>query len=203
MRIGILGGTFDPIHLGHLAAARAAMECARLDRVVLIPTGVPPHRRRAVADPEQRVAMSRLAVADQKDLDVSDIEVRRGDVSYTADTLRELERRFPNDELFLILGWDAARLFSTWHSPDEVRRLASIVVVSRPGSGSPDAVALEAAGLGGKRTIVCARPTPDISGSELRRAIAEGRPVSDRLPAVVADFIAKNGLYGHNRKVGC
>ena len=199
MRIGILGGTFDPIHEGHLAAARAAIECANLDRVVLIPTGEPPHRGAAVAGAEQRLEMARLAVDSDKTLDVSDVEIRRRGPSYTADTLEELKRTRPHDDLFLILGWDAARLFGTWRVPDEIRRLATVVVVTRPQSGAPDAAALRAAGLDPRRTVVCARPTPDISGSELRDAIANGEPVGDRLPRAVEEYIAKHNLYGDNR----
>jgi nicotinate-nucleotide adenylyltransferase len=195
----MLGGTFDPIHLGHLAAARAAIECAELDRVLLIPAGRPPHRRAAVADATQRLEMCRLAIDEDSVLEVSDVEVRRGGISYTADTLRELKRMYPDDDLFLVLGWDAARLFATWHEPDEVRRLATIVVVTRPGSNSPDAGALKQAGLEDKSVILCARPTPDISGSALRRAIAQGEPVADRLPAAVEQYIAKNRLYVDNR----
>jgi nicotinate-nucleotide adenylyltransferase len=195
----MLGGTFDPIHLGHLAAARAAIECAELDRVLLIPAGRPPHRRAAVADATRRLEMCRLAIDDDSVLEVSDVEVRRGGISYTADTLRELKRMHPDDDLFLVLGWDAARLFATWHEPDEVRRLATIVVVTRPGSTSPDAGALKQAGLEDKSVILCARPTPDISGSALRRAIAKGEPVGDRLPAAVEQYIAKNRLYVDNR----
>ena len=130
MRIGILGGTFDPIHEGHLAAARAAIECADLDRVILIPTGEPPHRGAAVASAEQRLEMSRLAVDSDEELDVSEVEIRRRGPSYTADTLEELRRAYPHDDLFLILGWDAARLFGTWRVPDEIRRLATVVVVT-------------------------------------------------------------------------
>jgi nicotinate-nucleotide adenylyltransferase len=199
----MLGGTFDPIHLGHLAAARAAIECAELDRVLLIPVGRPPHRRAAVADATQRLEMCRLAIDEDRVLEVSDVEVRRGGISYTADTLRELKRKYPDDDLFLVLGWDAARLFATWHEPDEVRRLAAIVVVARPGSNSPDAGALKQAGLEDGSVILCAWPTPDISGSALRRAIAKGEPVGDRLPAAVEQYIAKNHLYMDNRQVGC
>jgi len=193
VRIGVLGGTFDPIHLGHLAAARAAMECGRLDKVLLIPTGVPPHRPATVADARQRIEMCRLAIEGEERFEVWDVEVRRRGPSFTVDTLRELRRRYPNDELFLILGWDAAKLLASWRDPDEVRRLASVVVVTRPGSGAPDASA----------GIMCERPTPDISGSALRRAIAAGDDVSDRLPRRVAEYIAKHELYGDNRQVGC
>ena len=114
MRTGILGGTFDPIHLGHLAAAHAAMDCADLDRVIFIPAAVPPHRPATAADASDRLEMTRLAIGGEKRFDVSDVEIRRAGVSYTVDTLRELHRLYPKDELFLILGWDAAKLFSTW-----------------------------------------------------------------------------------------
>jgi nicotinate-nucleotide adenylyltransferase len=192
VRTGILGGTFDPIHLGHLAAAHAAMDCAGLDRVLFVPTGVPPHRPPATARAEDRLEMCRLAIAGETRFEVSDIELQREGRSYTVDTLRELHRLFPGDELFVILGWDAARLIGTWHEPDEVRRLAKIVIVTRPGSGTPD----------GAAGMLCERPTPNISGSELRRAIARGDDVSDRLPAAVATYIADRGLYGDNRQVG-
>jgi nicotinate-nucleotide adenylyltransferase len=190
VRIGILGGTFDPIHEGHLAAARAALDCATLDRVLVVPTAVPPHRPPAVAGPQDRLEMARLATAADDRFEVSDIELRRKGASFTVDTLRELHRRQPDDELFLILGWDAAKLLGTWRDPDEVRRLAQVIVVTRPGSGSP-APASE--------MILCERPTPDISGSALRRAIAHGEPLGDRVPEAVARYIAEKGLYGDNR----
>lgn len=193
MRIGILGGTFDPIHLGHLAAARAAMDCAALDRVLFIPTAVPPHRPAPAAGAQDRLEMTRLAIEDEKGFEVSDIEVRRDGVSYTVDTLRELRRLHPDDELFLILGWDAAKLFQKWREPDEVRRLASLVIVTRPGSGAPSRTS----------DIVCERPTPDVSASALRRRLAHGQPVTEMLPAAVADYVARKGLYGDNRQVGC
>jgi len=202
VRVGILGGTFDPIHLGHLAAAQAAIECAELDRLVLVPSGSPPHRRPAVAEAERRLEMVRLAIGDDPSFEVSDIETRRTGPSFTSDTLRELKRLRPGDELFLVLGWDAARMFGTWHEPDEVRRLANVVVVSRPRSGAPDESSLRAAGLDPAQTIVCLRPTPDISGSALRRAIAHGEPISE-LPEAVERYIAKNRLYGDNRDIGC
>ncbi len=199
MRIGILGGTFDPVHVGHLAAARAAIECAGLDRVVFVPTGEPPHRSAALAGAKHRLEMTRLAIDSEKALEVSDVEIRRGGISYTADTLKELKNIYPRDELFLILGWDAARLFATWRLPDQITRLATVVVVTRPGSGEADSAALRTAGLDPKRTVLCARETPDISGSELRDAIASGQPVGDRLPQAVLEYIARNRLYGDNQ----
>jgi nicotinate-nucleotide adenylyltransferase len=193
VRVGILGGTFDPIHLGHLAAAQAAMDCERLDRVVFIPTGVPPHRAPAIAGPADRLEMTRLAVAGRQGFEVSDVELRRQGTSYTVDTLRELDAQHPEDELFLILGWDAAKLLKGWREPDEVRRLARILIVTRPGSGRPEATA----------DIVCERPTPDVSASRLRRALRRGEGVERYLPRSVAGYIAARGLYRHNRDVGC
>ena len=192
MRIGILGGTFDPIHLGHLAAARAAIDCADLDRVLVIPTGEPPHRPPTTASADDRLAMSRLAVGDDDRLEVSDIELRRDGPSYTVDTLRELHRRHPDDVLFLILGWDAAKLLDTWHEPDDVRRLARLIVVTRPGSGAPASTS----------GILCERPTPDISASRLRRALKRGERVARYVPEPVAEYIARHHLYRDNQKVG-
>jgi nicotinate-nucleotide adenylyltransferase len=195
LKIGVLGGTFDPIHLGHLAAARAAVECARLDRVLFIPSSQPPHRPAAVAPADQRLEMVRLAIEGEKSFEVSDIEVRRGGKSYTSDTLAELKRTHPHDELFLILGWDAARLLSTWHEPELVQQLAWLVVVSRPETPTPDAERLSSAGLDPARVVLCLRPTPDISASELRQEIANTESVADKVPDAVARYISSHHLY--------
>jgi nicotinate-nucleotide adenylyltransferase len=198
VKVGVLGGTFDPIHLGHLAAADAALECAGLDRVLIMPSASPPHRPGAVATAEQRLAMCRLAVEGRAGLEVSDLEVSRGGRSYTVDTLSELKRLAPGDELFLILGWDAAALFGTWREPARIRALSSIVVVGRPGTEAPDGEQLARAGLDPGRAVLCLRPTPDISGSALRRAIAAGEPVAAKMPPAVERYIAAHGLYRDN-----
>jgi nicotinate-nucleotide adenylyltransferase len=197
--LGILGGTFDPIHEGHVAAARFAMECAHLDRVLFIPTGRPPHRTAALAPEGDRLAMVRLAIEDQPRFEVSDMEIKRGGLSYTADTMAELHRLNPDDDLFLILGWDAARLFRTWHEPDRVASLGSIVILSRPGTDPPTGSEMTALGLRPERVIKCSGGTPDISGSALRGEIAAGRPVTGKLPAAVERYIAERGLYRDNR----
>jgi nicotinate-nucleotide adenylyltransferase len=197
-RIGVLGGTFDPIHLGHLAAANSAMECAHLDRVLFVPSAQPPHRGAAQARPEDRLAMSKLAVDGDSHFEVSDVEIKRGGTSYTVDTLEELHRSFPDDDLFLILGWDAARLFSTWHEPEGVSALASFVIVDR-GKSQTVPSELKAIGLAPERLIVCHVRTPDISGSELRRAIATGESVAGKVPPAVERYIAAHNLYRDNR----
>jgi nicotinate-nucleotide adenylyltransferase len=199
MKIGVLGGTFDPVHNGHLAAARAAMDCAGLDRVLFIPSAQPPHRPAAVAAADARLEMTRLAIDGEAAFQVSDIEVRRGGPSYTADTLAALRVAFPSDELFLILGWDAAKLFSSWHEPEAVKRLARVVIVSRPGTSSPDTEQLAAAGFDPRDIVLCLRPTPDVSGSALRSAIRGGRPITDDVPAAVERLITTKRLYMDNQ----
>src|SRR5438445_7793594 len=147
MRLGVLGGTFDPIHLGHLGAAEAAIECADLDEVVFVPTGNPPHRSRAVASDAQRLEMCRLATADEPRFAVSDVELVRQGPSYTLDTLLALRGANPHAELFLVLGWDAASQFRTWHEPTAVLALAVFIVFCRPGGPLPPKVSLPAPGL--------------------------------------------------------
>ena len=194
-RLGLLGGTFDPFHNGHLGAAEAAIGCAHLDRVVFIPAAQPPHRPPAVASAEERLEMCRLGIAGEPRFEVSDVELRRGGPSYTVDTLAEIRRGQPEDELFLILGWDAARLFSTWHRPNEVREMATIVVVARPGSESPRNEDLEGVGLERAKVMLCLRPTPDVSASEIRRAVAAAETISGKVPAAVERYIASHRLY--------
>ncbi len=194
-RIGLLGGTFDPIHVGHLAAANAAAGCARLDRVIFVPTGQPPHRPPAAVAPEHRLEMARLATAEDARFAVSDLEVRRPGASFTLETLRELRALRPRGELFLILGWDAARLFKTWHEPETVRSLATIVVVARPGSGSPQPADLEAAGLRGSGVILCLERTPNVSASGIRKDIKSGKSITGKVPPPVERYIATHHLY--------
>jgi nicotinate-nucleotide adenylyltransferase len=194
-RIGVLGGTFDPIHAGHLAAAKAAIDCARLDRVIFVPAGQPPHRPPAIAPAEQRLEMCRLATTGEAQFAVSDVELARRGPSYTVDTLSDLHRLHPGTLLFLILGWDAARLFPTWRSPEEVRTLASIVIIGRPGSGAPRKADLKPAGLAGGGVVVCLEPTPDISASEIRRAVGEGDSIAGKVPAAVEQYITTHRLY--------
>jgi nicotinate-nucleotide adenylyltransferase len=194
-RIGLLGGTFDPIHAGHLAAARVAMDCARLDRVIFVPAAQPPHRPPAVAAAPQRLEMCSLATAGEARYAVSDVELNREGPSYTVDTLRAMRELYPRGELFLILGWDAARLFPTWRRPDEVRALASIVVVGRPGAGAPRQADLEPIGLGGKGVLLCLEPTSEVSASEIRRAVAAGESIAGQVPAAVEIYIAAHHLY--------
>jgi nicotinate-nucleotide adenylyltransferase len=195
VKLGILGGTFDPIHNGHIAAAEAAIECGGLDRVLFVPSAHPPHRPPSVASPQQRLEMCRLAVKGDERFEVSDLEVVRTGPSFTVDTMLALRSQRPSDELFLILGWDAARLFKAWREPTKVASLARIVVVGRPGLQSPEAGDLGPAGLDPSSVVLCLRPTPDIAGSALRTAIASGESISGRVPKAVAQYIMANRIY--------
>ncbi|HLZ94769.1 MAG TPA: nicotinate-nucleotide adenylyltransferase [Candidatus Dormibacteraeota bacterium] len=195
MRLGILGGTFDPVHNGHVAVAEAAADCAQLDELVFVPTGSPPHRPPAEATPAQRLEMCKLAIAGDPRFAVSDVEVTREGPSYTVDTLLALRGANPHAELFLVLGWDAASQLRSWHRPDEVLALAPIVAVSRPGRAAPGESELKSAGLDPRRIILCARPTPAVSGSEIRRALAAGRSIGGMVPPAVERYISAHHLY--------
>ena len=191
----MLGGTFDPIHAGHLGAAKAAIDCAHLDRVIFVPAGQPPHRPPAIAPAQQRLEMCGLATAGEARFAVSDVELGRRGPSYTVDTLSDLRKLHPDASLFLILGWDAARLFPSWRRPEQVRALASIVVIGRPGSGAPREADLEPAGLEGEGVVLCLEPTPDISASEIRRAVGAGESIAGKVPDVVEQYITTHRLY--------
>lgn len=195
MRVGVVGGTFDPIHVAHIAMAEAARRCAGLDRVLIVPAGVPPHRPQPVASDQDRLAMCLLAVRGHPDLVVSDIELKRPGPSYTELTLEELHERCPGAELFLVLGWDAARELVSWHGPDRVLELATLVVLPRPGLPVPTTEALRAAGIPESRVRLCRVRTPDIGATDLRRHLRAGTVPDGALDPAVAAYIASHRLY--------
>ncbi len=196
-RVGVLGGTFNPPHMAHLVCASEAATQLELDRVLLMPTATPPHKR-ASEDPgaEQRLELCRLAVAADGRLDVSDLEVRRGGVSYTVDTLRELHEHAPEDELTFIVGGDIALGLPAWHDPEGVLDLATLAVAERSGAGRHDvSERLEQAFPGRARLRFFEMPRLDISSSLIRRRIAEGRSIRYLVPDTVAEHIARGKLY--------
>jgi nicotinate-nucleotide adenylyltransferase len=195
MKLGVMGGTFDPIHLGHVAMAEAAADCAGLDRVLLVPASVPPHRAAATAPARDRLAMVRLAAAGHPRLEVSDIEVRRSGPSYTLDTLRALARERPRAELHLLLGWDAARDIRAWYAPDEVLRLARPVVVSRPGYPVPSERDLASAGIEPTWAILCDVPTPDVESTDVRRLLVDGGSLAGLVDPAVEAYLRDHRLY--------
>jgi len=194
-RIGLLGGTFDPIHLGHLAVAEAALECGQLDRVLLVPSARPPHRRPAEASAEDRFAMARLAAAGRDRIEVSDAELRRPGLSYTVDTLRELRAAYPDAELFLVLGWDAARDIRLWRQPEQVLELARLIVVNRPGLVPPTEPELRAAGLEPGQVLLCDQRTPDVKATRVRAVLASAGELDGLLAPAVAQYIEQRRLY--------
>ena len=196
MRVGVVGGTFDPIHLGHVALAEGARRCAHLDRVLLIPAADPPHRGGPVASAQDRLEMVRLAVRDHEGLEVSDIELRREGPSYTADTLAALTSEMPGSELFLVLGWDAAAELRSWRRPDEVLHLARLLVVPRPGWPLPGEVELRAAGIDPARTLLCSVTTPRVDATDIRERARRGEPLQGLVEPVVEAYLRRRRLYG-------
>lgn len=194
MRLGLLGGTFDPPHLGHLAAARAALDALGLDRVDFLPAHDPWQKTgqgRSVTPAGIRLEMVRALVADSRGLGVDDREIRRGGPTYTADTLAEITRDAPGAELFLIMGVDTARGFPTWQRHGDVGRLSTLVVVSR-GNERPSAPA------GAARVEFVSMDPVDVSSSEVRAAVAAGENVTGSVGPAVAGLVASHGLYrGH------
>lgn len=190
MRIGVLGGTFDPPHTGHLIVAQDAWAALGLERVLFIPAAVPPHKRgRVVAPAAARHAMLAAATADDPRFGVCDIELRRAGPSYTVDTLRELRAKDPDGSLFFLMGADQFREFHTWREPHEIARLAEVVVLSRAGDGA----VVSGADIPVRRLAVT---RIDISATEIRRRVAAGEPIRYLVPPAVEAIIRREGLYG-------
>lgn len=211
VKLGLLGGTFNPIHLGHLRIAEAAREVVGLERVLFIPAADPPHKPLAgnVAF-EQRYAMVRLAIADQPSFDISDIEARRQGKSYTVETLTALRKDRSEDELYFIVGSDSFLEIGLWHRFAELFNLASLVVVARPGSLVTEPIQQlpeEVRGAFYQEESGCLRHVTgstirfvedcrlEISSSHLRDLVAEGRSLRYLVPPDVSTYIAQKGLY--------
>lgn len=197
MRIGIFGGTFDPVHLAHLRAAEEVAEALRLERVIFVPAGQPPHRLRPLASPAHRLAMVRLAVAGNPRFEVSDLEIRRRGKSFTLDTLEELARRRPADERFLLLGMDQFLQLPSWHEPVRVLQLCKLAVFARPGVTAAEAPALGPRGRSvSRRHFSLVRVSAlDISATDIRQRAARGLSLRYLVPDAVADYIRKYKLY--------
>ena len=195
-RIGILGGTFNPPHVGHLICAQAAHEQLELDRVVLMPVSVPPHKE-VEEEPgaEHRLEMCRLATAKDERLAVSRLELDRPGPSYTADTLRAIHESAPGDDLTFIVGGDMAHSLPTWREPEAVLELATLAVAARSGTGRAD-IEQRLAGLAGRERIrFFDMPRVDISSSDVRRRVRDGRPIRYLVPEEVVRYIGSEGLY--------
>jgi nicotinate-nucleotide adenylyltransferase len=200
MRLGIFGGSFDPVHLGHLLLAEACREQAKLDRVLFVPTNTQPHKlHHQPASNAARVEMLQLAVQGNPAFVVEKLELDRGGVSYTVDTLRELKLRDPASELFFLMGADALADFPNWREPQRICELATLLIVQRAGQPSPDfsvlAPFLVLEKLVDWKAQQIELPSIAISSTDIRSRAASGRSIRYRTPRAVEMLIADRKLY--------
>jgi len=200
MRLGIFGGTFDPVHYGHLLLAESCREGCRLDAVWFVPAAQAPHKReRHPTSSEDRVEMLKLAIGGHEPFSVSEIEIERGGVSYMVDTLEAIHQLHQNDELFLLMGGDSLHDLPNWREPGRICKLALPVVVRRPGDEKIDFSGLKElvsqARLDEIERNVVEMPLIDLSSRELRRRVAEGRSIRYRTPRAVEKYIETHELY--------
>jgi nicotinate-nucleotide adenylyltransferase len=215
--LGILGGTFDPVHMGHLETALAARRAVRLDRVLLVPSNIPPHRRDGpAASAFHRFAMTALAVQECEGFEASDMELQAAGTSYTSDTLDRLHAAgVDRTQMFFITGADAFAEIETWHRFPEVLDLAHFVVVSRPGHPAPDLPARlprlasrmltgtpDARRASKPAIFLVDGRTPDVSSTEVRRRIRRGAPLAGLVPGAVERHITRHRLYLDNAAHG-
>lgn len=188
MKIGILGGTFNPIHIGHLILAEEVKDKLKLDKVIFIPTNHPPHKQNSeIIDAKERYKMVKLAIKGNKDFLVSDIEIRRKGVSYTIETIQELKKIYPKDQLYFITGSDLLKYLDDWKDLNQILEMVNFVVVNRPGYPlemiPPHIKTLEISAV-------------DVSGFQIRKNLKEKRSVKYLVPENVLRYIKKNRLYG-------
>jgi len=198
MKIGVLGGTFDPVHLGHIIMAEAARKSLGLTEVLLVPAGQPMTRsNERIASAEHRLRMLHLAVAGSPYLKVSTIETERPGPSFTVDTIAELRRKYgEKNEIFFILGWDSLAQLPIWRDPARIINMCTLVAVPRPGWPQPSLKALEKDIPGiSKRVVFLDSPRVDISATVIREKVARGESIDHLVPGPVADYIKKHGLY--------
>jgi nicotinate-nucleotide adenylyltransferase len=194
--IGILGGTFNPPHVGHLVMVLEALDQLELDRVLLMPVAHPPHKE-ALADPgaDARLELCRLAVAGEERVEVSDVEIKRGGASYTVDTLRALHERDPEHDLTFIVGGDMAYSLPTWREPEAVLKLARLAVAERDGLRREDLARRLEPLHSGDRVVFFDMPRIDLSSSAIRARVAASRPIRYLVPDPVVDAIRARSLY--------
>ncbi len=192
MKIGIFGGTFDPPHIGHLIVAEHVRDRLGLDKIIFIPAVIPPHKqdRSDITPAETRLQMVRLAIAENPAFEASDTEIRRGGISYTVDTLKELRIQHPHDTLYLLIGMDNVHQFKTWKDPESIRQIAQVVVMTRPGFPGNRTSA-----EGWETMMVCDVPEIDISSREIRDRVRDRRSIRYLVPLPVFDFVVGHQLY--------
>ena len=197
MKIGVLGGTFDPPHNGHLRVADVVRQELGLDKVVFIPAGRPYFKGTSDVSPARhRLEMVRLAILGKPYLECSPLEVERPGPTYTVDTLRQLRQTMKDGELFFILGCGSLAELPCWREPSRIIRLCRLVVVPRPGYPLPELETLEGRVPGLLQSlIVMDKPSIDISASDIRSRVAQGKPIGHLVPEPVERYIRENRLY--------
>ena len=198
MKTGIYGGTFNPIHKGHLHIVEAFRKGLGLDRVLLIPTRVPPHKAAPdLASPQDRFAMCQLAIQGQPWLELSDMEMRREGKSYTAETLEELSALYPQDQFYLLMGEDMFLTLGRWYRPETIFSLASVCTAPRSvhGMEALREKGLEYTGTFHARCFLDHIPYLPISSTQVRQAVARGEDAASLVPEAVARYIRERGLY--------
>lgn len=194
-QVAVLGGTFDPVHVGHVALATGVRDLIGATESWLVPTRVPALRGEPIAPAQLRQAMLEAAVRDIPGVSVLDIELRRRGVSHTIDTLEVLQRTMPEVVPVWILGADAARSIHQWHRSAELLDILHAVVVQRAGAPRFEAAEARSLGMAASRTTVLDLTPPAVSASQVRGLVAAGEPITGLVPAAVADIIAASGLY--------
>ena len=196
MRLGIFGGSFDPVHNAHLAIARACQQQAKLDEVWFTPTAIQPLKRQGPqASNEDRLEMLRLATQDEPSWRVCSIEIDRGGFSYTVDTLRQLHEQLPTAQLFFLIGADAVHDIAKWREPHEIFKLATPLVVHRANQTAPQLDQLGSLCKATTQPQAIEMPPMEISSSEIRSRIAAGEDIASQVPRKIAEFIASRALY--------
>lgn len=193
-RLGILGGTFDPIHIGHLVMASYAIDALNLDKVWFMPAQTPPHKVREITDVEHRTAMVKLAVGIDRRFEFSDLDLRGEKPSYTRDLLATMHEMLPHTELIFLVGADSLTTLSTWHKPEEILRLASLGVAERPGTMVDDRTRQSVPGLSGRMQEFDS-PLIELSSTEIRNRREQNLSITYLVPENVEDYIVERGLY--------
>jgi len=205
-RVGLLGGTFDPIHYGHLVIAEEVRTALELAEMVFVPTGQPPHKPgKIITETRHRLAMLELAIASNPHFTISTVDVERPGPSYTVDTLRLLREQWAIEtEIYFVIGWDSLEELPTWYNPEGIlEQVTHLVAVHRPGyievPGYRDRLEERLPGLK-QRLLMMPAPQLEISATDLRQRVAEGRPIKYQTVEVVEQYIIEHRLYGQGEK---
>ncbi|MFN0159024.1 MAG: nicotinate-nucleotide adenylyltransferase [Bacteroidota bacterium] len=195
MRIGIFGGSFNPPHMGHLIVAEQAREKMGLGKVLFIPAATPPHKQNLdIVEAHHRMEMMECAVHGNRYFEASDIELQRGGLSFTVDTVAALTQLYPEDSLVLLIGADNLLEFNTWREPERILELVDVVALSRPG------FRMDGIDTGFRSSVsLCEVPLIDLASSEIRRRVKEGKSIRYMVPVAVESYIVNQGLYLSNQ----